>query len=687
MSFARFRTVRRRLFLIALLGTLAVPAAANAATAGEPVSWFHGVAQRFGLSTGAETASGVAVRSDGRIVASVVNDGELDRRIVGLLPNGDLDPSFSGDGVWTMAQDNVTVVRAVTTTADGKVVFVGDDHSQQAIVIGRLMRDGELDPTFGGGDGLAVFATGDGSSPYLEQVLVQSTGKIVFAGSVTDAVKGRELLIGRLNADGSDDGTFNGAPFQKFGSAGDGIDDRFAGMAAMSNGEFILGAAHDGGATAVLRIGPTANYSIVKDLQLSGQADMTVDVVPVDGTHVAVLSAGAEWSTAMAVVKVDATPALEPAFSGDGIATPFPASFRGVQLVRQPEGKFLVAGFDTASGSHRAIVRVNADGTLDTTFGTGGEQVLGGVSQFSAVLRSHEITLASDGSIVSASHVAADTLAMTAVDRLIGRISRLRSQVLSPVAAPTPATSTAVILRAINDGPDATGTGTVSFNATDGIEVLSSDGGCTFTSASAGTCPLPDVAPGATKAITIQVRRATAGTGTIDMSVTGTTFDDDPANNGSQLGMTFAAPVAAPAAPAPSGAATPAGPALPVVTIRRITKRGGTVLRCGFRGRMACGTARVRRGVRTVPMWIRVVARPVPGNAKRSLGVQLQRLEKGRYVKRGGGTINVNARGVIDLQVPTATRQSRALWRWRVYAKATSTTQYARSAWFFVRVS
>jgi uncharacterized delta-60 repeat protein len=691
MSFARFRILRRRMVMVAMLGALALPATAAAATPGEPVSWFTSLAQRFGPDTGAETASAVAVRGDGRVVASIVNDGELDRRIIGLLPNGQLDPTFSGDGIWSMSQGNVTVVRAVTTTADGKTIFAGDDHSQMAIVVGRLMSDGELDPTFGGGDGLAVYGTGDGSSPTLEQVFVQSSGKIVFAGSVNDATMGRQLLIGRLNADGSDDGTFNGSPYMTFGSAVAALDDRFAGVAQMSNGEFILGGSHDGGASEVLRIGPSANYAIVKDLELSANADQTVDVVAVDATHVAVLSTGADWSTSLALVRVDATPALDLGYGGgDGVASLFPASFRGVQLLRQPDGKFVVAGFDSG---HRAIVRLNADGSLDGGFGTGGEKIFDGSSQLSTVLRSHEIALSPEGSIVSASHINADTLAITAIDRIVGRIARLRSQVLTPIAAPLPATSTPVILRVTNDGPDSSGAGTVTFSATGGVEVLSSDGGCTFTGASQGSCPLADLAPGASKDITLQVRRATAGTGTISMNASAITFDDDPTNNTSSLGMTFATgPAAASTTPTGTGGGGTtgggggSGPATPMLTIRRVTTKGGTVLRCGLTGRFACATAKVRTGVRTIPMWIRIRSNPVPGTAKRTVSVQLQRLEKGTYVKRGGGTIDLPSTGVLDIQVPAATRGTVSYWRWRLYAPASKTTLFARSAWFYVRV-
>jgi hypothetical protein len=122
------------------------------------------------------------------------------------------------------------------------------------------------------------------------------------------------------------------------------------------------------------------------------------------------------------------------------------------------------------------------------------------------------------------------------------------------------------------------------------------------------------------------------------------------------------------------------------MTVRRITTKGGTQLRCGFTGRLACATARVRTGVRTVPLWIRASSRPLPGTWRREVRVVIQRLEKGRYVRRGTGTLNIPTTGHIDITVPNSTRSARSLWRWRIYAPETPTTNASTSRWFYILV-
>jgi hypothetical protein len=133
-------------------------------------------------------------------------------------------------------------------------------------------------------------------------------------------------------------------------------------------------------------------------------------------------------------------------------------------------------------------------------------------------------------------------------------------------------------------------------------------------------------------------------------------------------------------------AAAASEPKTLLMTIRRLSGKGGTVLRCGFSGKLACGVARVRSGVRTVPLWIRASSSPLPGTTKREVRVVIQRLELGRYVRRGTGTLNLPLTGRMDLTVPTSTRAERSLWRWRIYAPTTPTTKAATSRWFYILV-
>lgn len=82
---------------------------------------------------------------------------------------------------------------------------------------------------------------------------------------------------------------------------------------------------------------------------------------------------------------------LDPTFGGDGIV--FPARGEARALVLQPDGKLVV------TGSGFVLVRLNDDGSLDPTFGTGGTVI----TDFSnGVDQSFALVLQPDGKLVAA---------------------------------------------------------------------------------------------------------------------------------------------------------------------------------------------------------------------------------------------------------------------------------------------
>jgi uncharacterized delta-60 repeat protein len=694
-------TFPRRYLLGALviLAAVVAPGAAGASVApGQLQPGFVPLAQRFGDPTGNESATSVAVRDDGRLVVAAFNDVDLDRMIVGLRADGQLDTSFSGDGVWRMPSGDDTIIRAVTTQADGKVVFAGDDATTNTMVIGRLMKDGELDPTFGNGDGLHVVTTTVGAAPRIERVFVEPDGKVTFAGTTYVIGKARERVSGKLTATGLDDPAFVGTPYLTVGGGGSGDNDRLGGIVRMNDGSYVMGDAHGTGMTGIWKIGPNGNWSMLKDINLVNTVDEPVDVVAVDASHVAVLVTGTPWNTALTMVNTEATPALDTSFGTNGIATPFASSMRGEQILRQGDGRLLVAGFD---GTHRTIERLDATGTPDATFGVAGVVSLGGSSQRSSSIKLHHVAIETDGSIVSASHVGAPDTRVVAVDRVLGRVSRVRAAVLTSVAAPYTNTATAITLRTINDGPDMTGPATAAFAVASELRIDAVTGGtCTLATPTSGSCLLAPIAAGASRDVTLTVRSATIGTRAISLRVSGSFYDDVTSDDESNLALAFAAPPlkvtpnavsikgSAGGGPTPAGASgTPQHPVLPKMALRRIARLHGRVMGCGRTVRGACRIARIRRGHRTAALFLRASAYPLPGTDKRNVRVTVQRKEHGRFITRGGGTLGLSIRGIIEFPLPKEMRGAADTWRMRIFVARTSTSKAARSAWFYVRVA
>ncbi|MCW8377366.1 calcium-binding protein [Streptomyces justiciae] len=154
-----------------------------------------------GLAGGAEDAAGVAVLSDGKILAGARAGGDF--ALVRLLPNGTLDTSFDGDGVvdTSFFDEGGAIAKDMVVQSNGKIVMAGySGETSFDFALARYNPDGSLDTTFGG-DGKVT--TDLGGYNWGETVAVQSTGKILMSGAT-----GEDFTVVRYNLDGTLDGGF-----------------------------------------------------------------------------------------------------------------------------------------------------------------------------------------------------------------------------------------------------------------------------------------------------------------------------------------------------------------------------------------------------------------------------------------------------------------------------------------------
>jgi uncharacterized delta-60 repeat protein len=162
---------------------------------------------------GYATAIGLA---DTIIVAGSADDfGDTDFAVVRYLANGTLDSTFGGDGiVVTDFGPNFfgAEAYAVAVLADGRVVVAGTAlnaiNGTFDFVLARYEADGDLDPTFSG-DGLVV--TDFGLDETATSLQIQPDGKIVVAG-FGDPIFDIDFIIARYNSDGSLDSAFGDGP-------------------------------------------------------------------------------------------------------------------------------------------------------------------------------------------------------------------------------------------------------------------------------------------------------------------------------------------------------------------------------------------------------------------------------------------------------------------------------------------
>ena len=132
----------------------------------------------IGTST-TDSGSAVAIQSDGKIVAAGTSSNDF--AVVRYTTTGALDTSFDTDGKVTtdIGTSTTDTGSSAVIQSDGKIVVVGDNYSDFAIV--RYTTTGALDTTFDT-DGKVTTDIGTSTSDAGTAVAIQGDSKIVVAG-------------------------------------------------------------------------------------------------------------------------------------------------------------------------------------------------------------------------------------------------------------------------------------------------------------------------------------------------------------------------------------------------------------------------------------------------------------------------------------------------------------------------
>jgi uncharacterized delta-60 repeat protein len=299
------------------------------------------------------------------VIGGVLVAGGL--TLTGCFPTG-LDPTFGVDGVQATPLSASTHDRltAVTPGPGGTYYGAGfvSTGTDQALALTRFTGAGSLDTSFGGGDGLVTVnvAVGGKTVEQARGVAVQADGKVVIAGPIEhdvtatgDAAKDTDVAVARFDATGTPDPTF--------GTGGVKVLDLAPGFALDANNYF--------GDLAWGLQSTTGNRTVILGAKHAGAGRFDSDF------YLAALDDSGE---------LDAT------FGTGGVLQvnpQIPANFTfdyARNLTLQPDGKFVTAGYSLGfDGITRPVIlRVNPNGTLDPTFGTGGiatSDVLGNVAE------------------------------------------------------------------------------------------------------------------------------------------------------------------------------------------------------------------------------------------------------------------------------------------------------------------
>jgi uncharacterized delta-60 repeat protein len=312
---------------------------------------------------------------------------------VAFAAPGALDRTFGGDGRVTSNFTRLNDVgRALALQADGKIVVAGDvgspaDGGEEypKFALERLKPDGTLDSSFGIGGKIVTEFAGYGTA---RAVAIQADGKIVAAGGAAGG--SGSVALARYNADGTLDSTFGGDG--KVTTAFPGFPYGYVSASAVAiqaDGKIVAGGVVlptetlTTGAFALVRYNPDGTLDstfdgdgrVVTDMS-SGLDSVAAVAIQADGKIVA-----AGWvnflkdDTEFGVVRYESDGTLDSTFGEGGkVTTNFTAGHDGANdMVIQPDGKIVAAGFAGGKGGRFALARYNTDGTLDSTFSGDGK--------------------------------------------------------------------------------------------------------------------------------------------------------------------------------------------------------------------------------------------------------------------------------------------------------------------------
>jgi uncharacterized delta-60 repeat protein len=314
-------------------------------------------------------------------------------------PTGQLDLSFGGDGT---TYDSVIsgIPTQVTVQPDGKILVLASDGYGDLGTLERFTAAGSADQTFGFG---GFFQTNSATNFIGNTFLLLPNGNIIISATVTTGSASYSALD-ELNSDGSIDTSF-GTNGIATGAPG------FVTALALDSNNNIVAI----GSTPPNSLGQSSG--LIERFTSGGQLDTsfgangsTIVAALQDFNAVSVESSGE--ILALGVVSLPSggallldhfTPSgvLDTSFNGSGSVTlPEPYFPSQTSSIFQPDGKLLIGGGvpSTPGATIASLARVNPDGSIDTTFGSGGYAILG--PGYSLLPITGGLSLQPDGKII-----------------------------------------------------------------------------------------------------------------------------------------------------------------------------------------------------------------------------------------------------------------------------------------------
>jgi uncharacterized delta-60 repeat protein len=366
----------------------------------------------YDLDSATETIYSVLVQPDGKIIASGVVDYSSfdpnDFASARFKTDGSLDITYGDNGKVILDIGGTDNCYASVLQSDGKIIMAGnsEDGGVRYVVLVRLNTDGSLDSSFGGSGIVKIgddFEYAHGGT----SVVIQADGKIVITAIHFDSPSDWDFCLIRVTTTGVLDGSFGngGIVITEISNDSDYLEE----IAIQPDGKIVaIGYSYDGYGVVVARYDNdgtldntfgsggviTANF---ENFTFCEATDVAIQ--PDDKILVAGRVGISEYQFAVARLTADGN--LDNSFSSNGILIPeiMLDNTINVSVAVEANGKILLGS--TAFDGY-IVVRLNLNGTIDSTFGQDGMALTGTFG----ILR--DLKVQPDGKILAAGSSSGD---------------------------------------------------------------------------------------------------------------------------------------------------------------------------------------------------------------------------------------------------------------------------------------
>jgi len=348
----------------------------------------------------------IAVQANGKVLAA----GKYDNLLVGGLfvvrydPDGSLDNTF---GDLNGVEDNAVIgfqgVGDIAVQPDGKILLCGT--AMDGFYLTRLNYNGSIDADFGT-DGVGLLGPSGVGAMEAKALCLQPDGKILVVGDGDEGVS-----LARFLPDGTLDASFGSSTFPGVSYSSAGGD--YAGasdVAVQPDGKILV--AGQGGTPLQFRVSRYLADGSEDDGPDFGQFGEVLVPFGTVADRAAALALQPDGKILLGgtvfvdditidfgVARLNADGSLDPSFGSGGKVTTGSPAFQETctSMVLQPDGKILQAGYaGNGDNNDYMLVRYHADGVRDSDFGTDGVVITNAQSND----RGGDLALQPDGKII-----------------------------------------------------------------------------------------------------------------------------------------------------------------------------------------------------------------------------------------------------------------------------------------------